>query len=98
MFATVTRVQVQPGKAEEGHAFWQETLLPALRQQKGFRGVLVLHDPQSEKGMSVSLWDSPEDSRLAHAAILQQLSDRLYTMIASGPDMEGYNVSFNALS
>ena len=45
MHARVTTAQGRPGETDQMLRHWQEQILPAARQQEGFKGVLVLTDP-----------------------------------------------------
>jgi heme-degrading monooxygenase HmoA len=60
MFARVTTSQgsTEPDRAEAAQRYAQEQLLPRLRQQPGFRNWYVLLDPQTGKGISITVWDS----------------------------------------
>lgn len=93
MYALVSRVQVQPGKAEEGPALWRDRFLPALKQQQGFRGVIVLQDPQSNKGMAVALWDSAADADAGlNNRAVQEAFEAGRALLTGNPEMEGYTV------
>ena len=93
MFANVSRVRLQPGKMEEGPTFWQQTILPVLKQLQGFRGLIVLGDPQSNKGMALLLWESEADGEAAlNSRALQQAFEPGMAMLAGQPELEGYQV------
>ena len=93
MFANVSRVHVQPGKSEEGRTFWQQTMIPTLKQQPGFRSVVVLHDPQSNRGMAVTLWDSQADADAwVNSSALQQATEPARAILIGQPEIEDYNV------
>lgn len=49
MYARVTNVQVQPGKMEELVTLFLDSVLPAARQQKGYKGGLVLTDGKTRR-------------------------------------------------
>ena len=44
MFARHVTVQLQPGKADEATAIFQDSVVPALQQQEGFKGAFLLID------------------------------------------------------
>ena len=93
MYANVSRVQLQPGKMDEGPAFWQQSVLPVLKQQHGFRGVIVLGDAASNKGMALLLWESEADAEAAlNSRALQQAFEPGMAMLAGQPELEGYQV------
>jgi heme-degrading monooxygenase HmoA len=59
MHARVTQFHILQGKSEE-FAKAVESLLPLMRQQKGFRGIFVLHTHATDpiQVQVLSLWDS----------------------------------------
>jgi heme-degrading monooxygenase HmoA len=65
MHAQVTTYQVQPGKIEERHQHGWTVSRPKLREQPGFRGILVLVDRAAHKSMSLSLWEAEGHRRAA---------------------------------
>lgn len=58
MHARVTQFHILQGKSEE-FAKAVESLLPLMRQQKGFRGIFVLHTHATDpiQVQVLSLWD-----------------------------------------
>lgn len=65
MHAILNRVQVRPGAREEGERRWREMVLPALRKQPGFKGLVVGIDPESNRGMSLMLFDTEQNAGAA---------------------------------
>jgi len=63
MYARTTVMQGRPETMNEAARIFNESVIPAAEQQKGFKGALFLTDPNSGKGMSITLWDSEEDMR-----------------------------------
>ena len=61
MFARVTFSQVDPSKAEEVEAIMQETVLPMMRKQKGFKNYISFVDRTSGKAITATLWESEAD-------------------------------------
>ena len=61
MHARVTTVSVQPDKVAETKRIYNESILPAVKAASGNRGVFLLIDPDSGKGISITLWDSQAD-------------------------------------
>lgn len=58
MHARVVTVQIQPGKIDEATRIYRDSVVPAAKQQQGFRGALLLTMPESSKGISVTLWET----------------------------------------
>ena len=63
MHARVTTVSVQPDKVAETTRIYNESVLPVIKAANGNRGVLLLIDPASGKGMSITLWTSEADGQ-----------------------------------
>ena len=63
MYARVSTAQVQPGRLDELLSVSRDSVLPAAQQQQqGFRGGLWLTDPDTNKAMIVTLWETREDT------------------------------------
>lgn len=61
MYARVTLAQLQPGKIDELIAFLRDNVVPAAQQQQGFKGLLVLTDENTNKGIAIALWETEAD-------------------------------------
>ena len=61
MYAQVTTFRVEPGKLDEFAGRVRETLAPAVAQQPGHRGGLLLSDRATGKVLAVSLWETEAD-------------------------------------
>jgi heme-degrading monooxygenase HmoA len=61
MYARVAQVRIQPECVPEATRIYQESVVPALRQQAGFKGALLLTQPESGRGISITLWATEAD-------------------------------------
>jgi heme-degrading monooxygenase HmoA len=61
MLARLTTIQLQPGMTDRLETIFNESVLPAAKQQRGFGGGLLLAEPGSGKAVLVSLWESEAD-------------------------------------
>ena len=61
MFAQVVRVRFRPGKAGEGTAIFEGSVIPAARQQKGFKQAYLLLDRSANTGIGFSIWENEAD-------------------------------------
>ena len=50
MYARVTIGQFLPAKADDGIRIYRDSVVPAAKQQKGFKGFYVLTDRKTGKG------------------------------------------------
>jgi heme-degrading monooxygenase HmoA len=68
MYARATVIQGRPDTMDEAAKIFSEAVIPAAKQQKGFKGALFLTDPASGKGMSVTLWETEEDLKAGESS------------------------------
>ena len=61
MYARVTLAQLQPGKIDELLQFLGQHVVPAAQAQQGFKGLLLLTDETTNKGIAVALWETETD-------------------------------------
>ena len=61
MFARLIICEWKSDKLDEGIKLYEESVIPAAKSQKGFRGGHLLTDRKTNKGISIALWDSEED-------------------------------------
>jgi heme-degrading monooxygenase HmoA len=74
MYARVTLAQLQPGKLDELLQFLGENVVPAVQAQQGFKGLLLLTDETTNKGIAVALWETEADR------VASEASDGYYTV------------------
>jgi heme-degrading monooxygenase HmoA len=63
MHARVTSVSVQPDKVAETTRIYNESILPAIKAASGNRGVFLLIDATTGKGLSITLWNAEADGQ-----------------------------------
>ena len=94
MHAQVVRVQVQPGKADEAIAIFKDSVTPAARLQKGFKGNYLFVDRSTNKGIGLSLWESEADvAALATSGFFQEQIAKFGAVFAGPPEREVYEVA-----
>ena len=97
MFARLTIVQVKPGTLEQAIKIMDESVSPATKAQKGFRGSYLLTDNKTNKGISISLWDNEEDAIAnEQSGYYQEQIAKFGELFAAPPVREGYEVSLQA--
>ena len=95
MYARVTNTQVVADKIDEAISVWRDKLEPRLKQTKGFKGVYVMGDRGTGKGLSITLWETKEDADATLATQPQSLA--LFEGLLSGtPSVDTYEVVFQA--
>jgi heme-degrading monooxygenase HmoA len=94
MYSRVTLLEVDTVRTSTAEALelFTEDVLPALQEQDGYEGVLVLTTPEG-KGMIVSFWESEEAAEAA-AAFARGAVERHMTLFRAPPGREQYEVAF----
>ena len=97
MFARLTIVQVKADKMDEVIKIYGDQVVPAAKSQKGYKGILLLTDPKTGKGISVALWESEQDA-IANdkSGYYQQQVARFKDYFTKPPVQENYEVSIQA--
>ena len=67
MYVRLTTFHTQPGTIDEAIRIVHDAVLPAVRQQPGFKGGLALADESTGKLIGIMLWET-EAAMLANAA------------------------------
>jgi len=97
MNARVTIVQVLPGKVDEAVDLYQGSVVPAAKQQKGYKGVYLLTDRNTGKGISITLWETEADMIAGeNSGYYQQQLAKFKDIFGAPPVRESYDVSVMA--
>ena len=93
MFARLTIIQVDTERIDEGIEIYRDSVVPAAKSQKGFRGVSLLVDRKSGKAISIVLWDSEEDAIANEKShYYQEQLVKTMHLYREPPIREGYEV------
>ena len=96
MFARLTITQTKIDKLDEAVKVTKESVLPAAKSQKGFRGAYLLSQPNG-KAIMISLWETEEDAIANEkSGYYQEQLAKFKDMFTAPPVHEGYNVSLQA--
>jgi heme-degrading monooxygenase HmoA len=87
----------QPEKIDDVTKVAQDSILPAAKQQPGFKGWLVVTDRDSGKAYSITLWET-EDDMLAgeKSGYLQEQVAKLGAFLTAPPTTEHLEVILQA--
>lgn len=93
MFAIAVSSQVQLDKIEEASSIFQDSVVPAYRQLKGFVSATLLIDPATGKSLGISLWESEADrAAVQSSGALQQQLGKFAAILAAAPAPNFYEV------
>lgn len=95
MHARVTSFRVQPGKMDEANQISTESIIPAIKQQAGFKNFFVLEDSSSGKAMLITLFETEADMKTGvGSGFVQQQAAKIAHLLAEAPVVEFYEVHF----
>jgi heme-degrading monooxygenase HmoA len=93
VYARVTVATTLPGKTEDVLRIERDSIVPACKQQKGFKGLYLLHDHKTNKGLTITLWETEADMRAAEVSgFYQQQVAKMKDVLAAPPVREEYEV------
>ena len=97
MRARLITTKASPEVVEAGIQLTKDVLVPAARQQEGFRGYIGIYDAPSGTGMALTLW---EDERTEEASDEALRPNREQFAEAFGADMrvDKYDVAVAELA
>lgn len=97
MFARFTIVQVNIDKIDKVIKLYDDSVVPAAKSQKGYRGAYLFTDRKTGKGYSISLWDREEDAVAnEQSGYYKEQVGKFAEYFTAPPVQEGYEVSVQA--
>lgn len=97
MFARVTTFQLQPGKIDAWLHIARESVIPVVRQQRGYKDGLVLTDTNANKIVVITLWETEADMKAGETSgYFQEQLTQVVPLLAAVPVPEAYEVSVQA--
>lgn len=94
MFARLTIVQVKPDKVDDVIKIYGDHVVPSAKAQKGYKGILMLTDRKTGKGISIALWESEQDAVANDkSGYYQRQVGRFKDYFTKPPVQEAYEVS-----
>jgi hypothetical protein len=92
MYARVSTVEASPAKFDEVTHFFRERVLAQLQQMDGFKGFIVLGDPQRGKLLGVALWESEEVMHTTEEVVSRIRGGIPHPLGGATEDEENYEV------
>jgi quinol monooxygenase YgiN len=94
MHARVVTSRLQAGKKDEWIAICRDSILPALRQQQGFKGFILLADTASDNCIAYSMWETEADLKASETSgFYQEQVAKLKGVLAGPPVREIYELT-----
>ena len=95
MYVRAATVQIRPGKTQEVIDLHNNSLIPAAKAQKGWRGSYLMTDAGSEKILSITIWDSEEEMLASESGsgYLKEQVAKFDSVFAEPPHFDHYELS-----
>jgi heme-degrading monooxygenase HmoA len=95
MYASVTSGTIQPGKLDEFLTVYRESAIAFIKEFSGIKHFFVLTDAETNKGMSIAIYETEADAeRTQTSGDFQKAVGLLAsTLVAESITREGYEVS-----
>ena len=94
-FSRVITGKVEPDKLEEAFAIFTDVIIPAAKEQPGFRGANLFSNPQTGKFISTTIWKTEQDMITSDkSGYLKGQLDKLANLLTEPPAIEHYIVHY----
>jgi quinol monooxygenase YgiN len=95
MYARVTFSKASPDQTDQALKIVRESIVPVARQQKGFKGYLLLTDQATGKSINITLWETGADRNTSDQSseYYREAIGRLAAFFTAPPVVENYDVS-----
>lgn len=93
MYARVTSAQIDPKNIEKLKKIYEESVVPAAKKLKGFRGISLMINPETGDGLSIGYWNSEEDCIATEKNLFyQEQVAKFIPFYVKHPIRDGYEV------
>jgi len=94
MHARVILGMVKLDKQDEAIKIYKESVEPAAKEQKGFKGIHLLTDPYTRKFISITIWENENDMLTGESSgYLQEQLGKVTALFVGPPSIQHYIVS-----
>ena len=89
--------RMKPGKMDEAIAMYRDSVLPLLKEQKGFKGLYWLADRKTDKYTVITLWETePDMAATETSGLLQDVISKFAPYVAEQTAIDRYEVALQA--
>ena len=96
MFARVTMIDGDPGKIDEMIQITNSEILPQAQGAGGFKGMQVLADRSSGKGLAITFWATEEEMKASEELGTKLRTDSMKKLGSSVAGVERFEVVVQA--
>ena len=91
MFARIITGKMKIESIDEAVAIYNDSVVPAAREQNGFKNSHLFTDPKTGKYISITVWETEEDMVSGdQSGYLQKQLDKVTVHFAERPVIEQY--------
>ncbi len=93
MFARLLRIKTKIERIDEAAKLFEESVIPLLKNQKGYKGTYFLTDRKTGVSIAITLWENEEDMLATESShFFQEQLVRFMTFFKAPPIREAYEV------
>ena len=79
---------------EDARKIWDESVMPAIKDEKGFIGGWLMVSEDQDEGIAVAIWESKEDAEtITKSGLYQEQVKKFVALIKSMEGRKYYNVN-----
>src|SRR3989442_1614055 len=97
MIARILSLQLKPNASAAFVELFEKTVVPTLREQKGFKDEMLFVVPGGPEVVAVSLWESRQDAEAYERATYPQLLKALADVIERAPVVGTFQLAYSTL-
>jgi heme-degrading monooxygenase HmoA len=99
MFANIATIQLRPGTSSEVSRILSESVVPDLKTQPGFKGFLLLVQPETDRAVSINLWATAKDfGAFWTNPLYSSYLGKIAASLAEVPEREQYEVAVASIA
>jgi quinol monooxygenase YgiN len=92
MFSRMLTMHLKPNHVTNLIKVIDETVLPLLRKQEGFKDAVFFADASGTEAMAISLWDRKENAETYANKTYPQVLESLTSLLDGTPQVKALNV------
>jgi heme-degrading monooxygenase HmoA len=92
MFARSVMVRLKPNVQNDFNNVMENSVLPILRRQAGFRDLIALINEDGTEATSISLWDNRESAQGYNNTTYKEVLSKVQNYIEGSPTVRVSNV------
>ncbi len=93
MFARLLRITTKIERIDEAAKLFEESVIPLLKNQKGYKGAYFMTDRKTGVSVAITLWENEEDMLATESShFFQEQLVKFMTFFTAPPIREAFEV------